>query len=93
MEKDKKNNNIDENKQNKIPALLYLSLGVIIYFSGRQKNTQYITIETAIGILLLIIGAIKIGIFFIKRARNPKVQEEVVESKKSKNNKKLRNKR
>ncbi|SHI28122.1 hypothetical protein [Clostridium intestinale] len=91
MEKDKKNNNEEKKQSTQLPALFYLSLGVILYFSGKMKNDGTITVESGIGILLLAIGAVKVVLYFIKKKKTPKVEEvkePVIENKNNKNNKK-----
>lgn len=94
MEKDKKKEDyIEQSKKNKFPALLYISLGIIIYFSGKQANPDFISVQTGIGILLLAIGAIKVVLYFInKNKKQPEVSkistEPTKNSKGKKNNKK-----
>lgn len=91
MEKDKKNNNEEKKQHTQLPALFYLSLGVILYFSGKMKNDGVITVESGIGILLLVIGAVKVVLYFVRKKKAPKgeeVKETVIENKSKKKAKK-----
>lgn len=59
-----------DNSKTKAPALLYICLGIIIYYGGKGMNKDSLSVAAGAGILLIAIGVIKAAIYFIKRAKS-----------------------
>ncbi|MBL4933432.1 hypothetical protein [Clostridium paridis] len=59
-----------DKSKTKAPALLWICLGIIVYYGGKEMNKESLSVAAGIGILLIAIGVIKAAIYFIKRVRN-----------------------
>jgi hypothetical protein len=57
----------NDKSKTKAPALLWICLGIIIYYGGKEMNKDALSVAAGIGLLLIAIGVIKGIIYFVKK--------------------------